>query len=208
MSASASSFPSAEEGRRLHERLCRPGDLLAPSVFCAAFLPPLLACLQRRCPDDHLCLEAAERAVLDYLEAPQRFRPEKSDLGCYLRLAARRDLSNLLRRERRHQNNHVSLFSVEFGGNGGNLPGREKEPCDLLCRDEEAAISEELFQAVAAECRDERERRILVLLREGRADTAACAAVLGIADWPPDEQERQSKRVKDRLKKRLQRRSA
>jgi DNA-directed RNA polymerase specialized sigma24 family protein len=168
---------------------------------------PLAARLRPRCADEHLCLEAAETAVLDYLASPERFCPEKGDLGTYLFVAARCDLLNLLRREKRHKDRHVSLFSVEFGPQGGNLAGREKEPCELLCRGEEVAVSEEIFDAVAAECSED-ERRILDLWRQGKADTVACATVLGISDRPTAEQERQAKRVKDRLKKRLQRRSA
>jgi hypothetical protein len=202
-----SSFPSPEEGLRLHERLCRPNDPVAVSDFLNVFLMPLVAHLRQCCRDEHLCVEAAERAVLDYLSSPERYCPEKLDLDRYLCLIARRDLFNLQRRDRRHHDGHVSIFSVEFGPDAGNLSGREKGPLDQLCRNEEVAMSEEFFHALEAGLSDQ-ERRILALMREGRADTAACAAVLGLGDAPPEEQERQAKRVKDRIKKRIERRES
>jgi hypothetical protein len=46
MSQSAPPFPSAEEGLRLHQRLCQI-DPLATTAVCVAFLSPLLAFLER-----------------------------------------------------------------------------------------------------------------------------------------------------------------
>jgi hypothetical protein len=200
MSRPVSTFPSRDEGLRLHQRLCQP-DALAPAAICQAFVPGLVAYLDGWFAgvDEHLRLEAVHLAILDYLKAPERFRPEKGDLVAYLCRAARCDLCNLLRREARHCRHHISIFSVDSDEEGGNLIGREQEPLAQLTGDEDAAVLQELLGAVEAECDDD-ERIVLNLMRAGEADLVSCALALGISDL------HQVKCIQDRLKKRIQRR--
>ncbi len=173
---------------------------------CRAYLPGLLTYLQRRFSrvDPHLCEEAAATTLIDYVKAPERFDPSRGELGRYLQMSARRDLFNLLRRERRQRPGHVLRFSVEIVEEHGN-PFQEDEPLDRLVRDEEAAQRDALLRSIEAEC-DEPERRVLRLMLEGEADTAAFAAALGIGHHSAEEQARAVKRVKDRIKKRIGRR--
>jgi hypothetical protein len=198
-------FPSDEEGLALHERLCRLDPLVSTEV-CQAFLPGLLRYLAWKLPDvdDHLLQEAAGLALIEYLKSPDDFDPARGDLGKYLRLAAYRDALNLVRTEQPHQRGRVSFF-VEFGPDGGNLIGREQEPSDRLARAEDDAALEQRLLAFEADC-DPDERIVLRLMLAGKRDTASCAAALGIADRPADEQARRVKQIKDRLKKRLERR--
>ena len=205
MSRPVSSFPSADEGQCLHDRL-RGHDAQATAAVCQRFLPFLECYLARQFPDadDHLCKQAAETALIDYLKAPDRFDPQRCNLGGYLCMAARRDLANLLAREARHRAGRASFF-VEIGKEGGNLVCREEAPLDLLVRAEEAATHQELLRAIEADC-DDWERRVFRLMRVGVHDTASCAAALGIGELAPSEQAVVVKRIKDRLKKRLGRR--
>jgi hypothetical protein len=206
MSRPVCAFPSTDEGLQLHQRLGRD-EQLATAAICQAFLPGLLGYLEGRFPDEDSDVrqEAAHIALLDYLKSPQRFRPEEGDLGSYLCLAARCDLSNLRRREARHHRHRVSLFSVEMDEEGGNLYGRDDEPLDQLTRAEDVAALQERLHDFEADCTPE-ERCILRLMIAQEDDTATCAAALGIQDLDEDEQARLVKRIKDRLKKRLERR--
>jgi hypothetical protein len=120
-------------------------------------------------------------------------------------MAAEGDLRNLLRSEGRHHRGRESFFHVEHGADGGNHFGREEDPSDWLERDEDAATREELLRFIAATCTEE-ERRVLELMLAGQDTTAACTAALGISHLLHDEQARQVKQVKDRLKKRISRR--
>jgi DNA-directed RNA polymerase specialized sigma24 family protein len=208
MSGSASSFPSALEGLCLHERLCRPDDPQATAAIVAAYLQPLLDFLRWKHPeaDNHLRVDAVHRALLDYLRSPERFCPGRGSLANYLRWAALGDLRNLLRNEARHHRRR-EFFSVEEGEDDGNYPGGDETPAERLCREEEAARGHELLSAVEADCSPD-EQCVFALMRDGNAGTASCAAVLGLGHLSADEQERYVKRVKDRIKKRIERRSA
>jgi hypothetical protein len=121
-----------------------------------------------------------------------------------LRLAARRDLWNLLRGERCRQRGRIPWSIVELGPGGGNIQGREEEPLTVLERWEEEAGWSDFLQQVREKLRPS-EQSVLDLLLSGERSTAAYAAVLGLAERPADEQAREVKRVKDRIKKRLER---
>jgi DNA-directed RNA polymerase specialized sigma24 family protein len=196
------SLPQSEDALRLHERLLA-GDDLARIELCEAFLQPLTNRLQASAPfaDDHLIAEAAESALLDYLEAPHKYQPSLSALSTYLFRAARCDLLNLQEREARRQRH---LESVELDG----LPGNSKQsdqPLLKLVSDEENAAMRAVVDAVEAESTPA-ERTVLRLIIDGEKSTAPYADALGIGDRPAEEQQDVVKRDKDKMKKRLTRR--
>src|SRR5262245_56469958 len=96
------SFPSDDEARALHTRVLAR-DPTANADLCDACLERLRRSLQPafRAVDEHLIDEAVERALLDYLENPNRYDPSRSPLRRYLSMLARRDLLSLLKREGR-----------------------------------------------------------------------------------------------------------
>jgi RNA polymerase sigma factor (sigma-70 family) len=200
-----SPFPSAEEGLSLHLRLCAL-DPLAPADLCRACLDPLVHWLETRFPrvDPHLREAAAGEALFAYVRAPHRYHPERAALPAYLRMAARRDLLNLLRRERRHHQHRLAWPVVELGEEGGNLQGREEEPSRQMEDEEEEERWQALLRAVRERCTEE-ERRVLDLMLAGQTSTAVFAEAVGLGDRQPAGQEREVKKVKDRLKKRLER---
>jgi DNA-directed RNA polymerase specialized sigma24 family protein len=199
------SFPPVADGFALHLRLCDQ-DSTTPADVCQAYLGPLLAWLESRSrhADPHLLQTAAQDALLAYVQRPQAYDPARLDLGAYLRMAARRDLLNLLCKERRHHRGRIPWGAVEEDEDGGNLIGREEEPLVGLERAEEAEAWCQFLRQVA-EGFTEGERGVLGLLLAGERRTAAYAAVVGCGGLPGDEQEREVKRVKDRVKKRLER---
>ncbi len=205
MSDSSTTFPSREEGLRLHFRLCDL-DPLAPADVCAAYLGPLAACLQRAFPtvDPHLCLSAVHEALMAYVRDPRAYDPGRRDLALYLRMSARGDLRNLRRGEDRHQRGRVPWSVVELGQEAGNICGRDEEPSLALERGEQAEECRAFLGSVCEGLSAE-ERLVFELMLAGEHATPVFARALDLGDRPAAEQERAVKRVKDRIKKRLER---
>ena len=205
MGPPACDFPAPEAGLLLHLRLC-DGEADAPADVCAAYLTPLLDYFSRAFPheDPHRVADAVHRALMDYVREPLRFDPGRGDLAAYLRMACRGDLLNLRAREARHHRGRVGWESVELGEPGGNCPGREEEPSRQLERAEEAAEADGILRRLTAGW-GEAERRLLELILGGERRTEAFAAVIGLGGAAREEQEREVKRAKDRVKRRLAR---
>ena len=196
--------PSTEDTLRLYRRLLER-DAVAPADFAAAFLKPLIAWLQTLQPgvDPMACEEAAGEAILKFITHSTSYDPERLGVLAFLRMAARRDLLNLLRKERRHQRNRRDFRVVEHGPEDGKYLGREDDP-SLPLQIEEArqhsALPVELGWEPTA-----MERRFVELMQEGERRTSAFAIVLGVTHLSAGEQRREVKRMKDRLKKRMER---
>lgn len=194
------SFPSAEDAMRLHERLLTD-DPFASLEVCEAFLAPLTNRLERASPgaDPHQLAEAAETALLDYCDAPQKYKPHQSALASYLLMLARADLANLQQRESRRQRRR-ELVELE------RLPGNtsQEQPLLRLVEQEETIAMRAAVDAVAAEA-NPKERCVLRLITEGAKATAPFAEALGITDRPVEEQQDEVLREKDKMKKRLKR---
>jgi hypothetical protein len=205
MSRSSLPFPPPEEGLRLHLHLC-DGDPVASAQICRAYVAPLCDWLAGPFArvDPHVRETAVHEAVMHYLQSPQAYDPRRADLAAYLRMAARRDLENLLAQERRHHRRRIPWSDVELGEEHRNIPGRAEEPSHRLEQQEEAAAwraSLDAFRAgltPAEEC-------VLHLLLAGERSTRAFALALGLQGLSADGEAREVKRVKDRLKKRLER---
>jgi hypothetical protein len=205
MSRARASFPSREEGLRLHVRLLEQ-DPVAPADVCGAYLEPLADWLDGtfRLGDPDLAQTAAGDALRKYVQAPQAYDPRGAGLAAYLRMAARSDLVNLLEKERRHHRQRVPWKVVELDEESGNIFGREDEPSRQLERAEEAAAWQDFLRSVQegwtpAEC------RVLEMMLRGERRTEVFAAALGLDGLPSAEQEREVKRVKDRILARLKR---
>jgi DNA-directed RNA polymerase specialized sigma24 family protein len=205
MSRPDSCFPSPEEGLSFHLRLCN-SDPTAPAEFFKAYLVPLGQWLAVAFPtvDEHLRGSAVHDPLIKYVLCPQAYDPRRMDLGAYLRMAARSDLLNLLRDENRHHQKRVPWSVVELGEEGGNLFRREEEPSLQLERAEEEEQRQAFLQSVR-EGLTEQENQVLELMLAGVRETGAYACVLGITHLPPAEQAQEVKRVKDRIRKRLER---
>src|SRR5262249_32041298 len=204
MNESLPAFPSREEGLALHLHL---GDLnpVAAADVCRAYLNPLLGWLAVKFAtvDPHLRQTAAHDALLTYVQSPQAYDPTRSDLASYLRMAARWDLVNLLARERKHHEGRVAWAVVEDAAEDGNLSGGA-DPSLPLERAEETQAWQAFLNAVAANFTAD-ERKVLELMVAGERQTALYAQALGLDGQPAADQEREVKKVKDRIKKRLER---
>lgn len=166
----------------------------AREAIAARFLPLLMRFLEHAFPRvaaEHRD-DAADRALLSFLCSPSRYEPTLGRLGAYLRMAARRDLANLLERERRARRG-IPLDSVA-------------EPADQrnMKRDEEPTWDDPRLAAERAAF-DPDERIAFELMLGGTRDTSAFVNSLGLAHLATDKQVVAVKRVKNRVKKRLAR---
>lgn len=195
---------SAEDALHLHRRLLER-DPLAPADFAVAFLQPLIAWLQCTNPrlDSMICEEAADEAIVRFLLDPSKYDPHRLELEAFLRMAAQRDLQNLLRKERRHQRNRRSWKVVEQMAEAGKYLRRDEDPSLPLQMEEvrqRQAPPDSMRQRMT-----EVEQRFWEQMQQGEWRNAVFATILGVTHLPEAEQRRQVKRVKDRLNKRKER---
>lgn len=193
-----------EYARQLHARLLE-GDPAAPGDFAEAFLGELVQRLRAKARpscEDASVRDAATDALLDYVQHPSKFKPNKSALMTYLTMAAYRDLLNSVAKEQRRRCREVPLQVVEETLDQGN---NEVEPENGVLDGMTAEKRTELLQTVSKMFPDARDRAFLELMMNGERKTSAFCRVLGIQTLTPDEQRRAVKRHKDRITKRLQR---
>jgi RNA polymerase sigma-70 factor, ECF subfamily len=197
-------LPTPDEALLLHQKLSR-GDLLASSDICLTFREFLMDWLWRRYPriDEHFIGSAVNETLIDYLQHPDRYDPEKLELFSYLCMTARRDLSNLLRNEQRHHHGRESWNVVENVSADGNTLGGGDPAVPLEQAEEECRMNETLARLSVDW--PEQERAVLDLMLRGERSTSVCADLLGIADRPFQEQQREVNKVKERIIKRLRR---
>jgi DNA-directed RNA polymerase specialized sigma24 family protein len=120
---------SADVARRLYQRLLER-DPVAPADFAVAFLKPLIAWIRSTNPgiDPMACEEAAGEAIVRFLNDPTKYDPQRLQLEAFLRMAAQRDLLNLLRKERRHQQHRRDWKVVEQALENGKYLRRDDDP--------------------------------------------------------------------------------
>jgi RNA polymerase sigma-70 factor (ECF subfamily) len=198
------SKPSAEDALHLHQRLLER-DPVASADFAVAFLRPLIAWLQTTNAgvDPMACEEAAGAAIVGFLIHPTKYDPQRLGVEAFLRMAAQRDLQNLLRKERRHQRKRRDWNVVEQTSEDGKYLRRDDDP-SLPLQIDEARQRQALPDALWQQLTDV-ERCFWEQMQQGEWRHSVFAAILGVTHLPADEQRRLVKRVKDRLKKRKER---
>jgi RNA polymerase sigma-70 factor (ECF subfamily) len=151
--------------------------------------------------DRDLVEEAVGNALLTYIEAPERYDPERASLQRYLVMAAYRDFQNLRDKEARHSSaaRSLSLLAIEHGGE--DVVDEQQEMEQIIGR----MHAEYLWQIIEEHVTDPLERLLVRLIVDRVRSVQPYTQLLGITHLPPDEQAKEVKRVKDRLKKRLHR---
>lgn len=201
---------SAEEARALYERLLAE-DPTAPSDLAVTYLDRLTTWLIAHNPRVHPndCATAAGDAILALIKNPRTYKPERQTLEVYLRMSASGDLRNLLGAERRHREHRADWQAVEHSPVVRKyLEDTEADPAHILEQREDEALMAVTSPSVAASLRaglTPEEARVIELMQRQERKTALYAAALGISELAFKEQQREVKRVKDRLKKRLKR---
>ena len=191
-----------DELLNIHKRLL-DGDPTATVDIFNAVVPTLKGYLRGRFPDlapsvdPDIYADAVFEALTDYFKNPRKFDQSKRGLMGYLRMAAYRDLQNLLAKERRHAKGRISLDDdvVKRLSDGNSLA--ESVIDDL----EAKRLLNELGKDMTPP-----DRNLLSVMADGERDTDAAAQALGIAHLPTAERAREVKKAKDRIKKRIRRR--
>jgi hypothetical protein len=207
MAQPPSAAPSQEpDGALLHQRLLA-GAATASSQVAEAYVDRLAAWLAAKDPHapEHFRIEAAGEAVLSLIRNPAAYDPARLNLFEYLCMAARGDLRNLLARERKHSRNRVAWGIVEDAADGGKYLGRDDDPSLPLRLAEAAAAPQDPTWAEVYATATPVERRVLDLMTTGERSNAVYAEAMGLEDGPRAEQDREVKKMKDRLKQRLKR---
>lgn len=199
------------ENRDLRERLLA-GDTTASNDVVSVYLDKLADWLEVLYPQEHPnnCSTAAADAILEFIRSPATYDPEKQSLEKYLRMSADGDMKNLLRSERRHSKRRVNLELAEPSIEK-RLQDDEADPARVLERHVEEAEADAKLRSLipdwlAAGLAPE-EVQVLGLMRIKERRTAVYAAALGISHLSFKEQQKEVKRTKDRLNKRMERMS-
>jgi len=173
-------------------------DLCGMGPLCAEHYDTLVAELTRRHPDTdpHLIADAAEDALMDHFRRPERHDPARLPLGRYLLMAAAGDLSNGKRREGRHSRGRADVELDEVGGKG------EGAALAALERQEETTLLLERVERVRPGLKPG-DRAVLDLILRGEKRTEVFAEALSVSHLPRPGREREVKRAKDRVMKRL-----
>jgi len=199
--------PLDEEAHGLHARLLA-ADPTAPSDLATAYLDRLADWLIEHNPkaDPHLCETAAGEAILSLIKNPATYKPERQALEVYLRLSASGDLKNLLRSERRHNKHKTDWEAVEHSAEMGKYLGDEAANPEFILELRQAEVTMQPFPPSSVQMNlTQEEMSVLELMKDDERKTSIYAAVLRISHLPIESQKREVKRVKDRLKKRLER---
>jgi hypothetical protein len=188
---------------QLHQLLAS-GDPTAAARLAEIHIPLLVRRLSERYPPvkyNHLVETAAHDAFLNYIKRPQQYDPSKLPLDRYLLMSASSDFLNSLktiRRENERSHQFVELDALDAEQEIGDDRG-------LSVEDEILVRTSSLWGVLATQVTDPVDQEIVMLMLDNERSAAEYALVLGITHLPLDEQAREVKRNKDRLKKQLQR---
>lgn len=185
---------------------------MACADLAVAYLNPLIDWLARRSDRRiwrDLIEEAAGEAIVSLGKSSSIFDSTRSraalPLFAFLKLAAYRDLQNLLQREKAQRRGWIALKSVEdLERRRKYVPGEEDPSAGMERRDEAMKADREVL-ALVRQGLDERELRVLELMLEGVRKNEPFAQALGIEYEPKETRAAQVKRVKDKLKMRINR---
>lgn len=186
----------------LHRALIA-GDVAASAKLAELLLPEITKYLGMKFRDehDHDRVEAATDALMDYLDNPERFDPDRAKLGTYLRFNAARDMENIRAKTARRLGRIEIVDPVELPESGGN--NEEDDP--VLQELMNSADQDELNHLLQRTFEREVDRGIAGLILDGVRETAEYSEVIGISHLSVDEQRCQVKKHKDRVKARLKR---
>jgi hypothetical protein len=191
----------------LHRRMLA-GEPQAPLDVVNHFFPRLVRRLRARFPalrDDPDLQGCALESLADYCEAPDRFDADQSSLEGWLQYHAQRDAVNLYRRVQRSRGEPLEEEIVAEEADGRNT-GRDW--LDLVLGDHPALPPEVTLDELKARVRGavkERDRDVLGLILADDASHENCIAALHLEDEPPEVQEPEVKRARDRVQAAIRR---
>ncbi len=172
-------FPTDTEILILHQRLLAQHSYAAEAVI-ERLLPVLIHLIRRifTRTDEDLIVNAVEDALLEYTSRPEQFdRSRGVPLLAFLKMAATRNATNLVRAESRRLKKEQSLRADSDASPAASLPEATSD---------EAHDPAILRSAVARIVRSD-EKRAVALWLKGERRTEPLAAALGISELPADQ---------------------
>lgn len=200
------SEPPKEWQQQIHRRILLD-DPTAFAELCERALPHLVSLLRGQFyqVEAHLHETVIIDCLLDYQRRPRRFNSEKLFLFAYLRMAVRRDMLNIIDKNRRRERR---LLSIDEPGAQQQLAD-ENDLLDQMALDEwlqeHTELSrQEILQALNAEL-SEMDKEVLLLMVDGVRESRRYAEVMNLTHLDVVAQRKEVKRAKDRLNKQLRR---
>lgn len=200
-------MPSDDWYNSIHERLLS-GDPTAPAELAENILDILIKKLTSKyhyLNDPEIIFDAVSDALLSYIKNPKQFNPSKRGLLGYLQMASEGDLRNSLAKEKRRQEKEILSEDVELTSVGGNIliKGGFSHNAGISVDYEHGhkrvqTILNDLFN-------DPKDLKMAALILQGERSTATYVELLGLEGISVNEQRREVKRHKDRIKKRIER---
>ncbi|WDO13958.1 hypothetical protein MH928_04475 [Flavobacterium sp. WW92] len=147
--------------------------------------------------------EAVTEALFGYYRNPDTFNPELNTLKGFLEMAAKRDMQNILDREKNHLAKEHSPEDVELDETYWNRITRNNNIPDS------DLINSELLGKIELELEkhfdNQKDIQIAKMILSGERETRAFSEILKINTLTIEEQRTEVKKVKDRIKKVLER---
>jgi hypothetical protein len=182
----------------IHERLLG-GDPVASSELAEEVWQTLLRSLAEKNPrlrGTEFIEQAVSDALISYIKRPAQYDPQKRGLFGFLLMSAEGDLRNALARAKRRRGREVGFDSVELETGPRNIP------IDTIELSEEADAVRRTLNTLFA---DPKDCVAAALVLDGERSTESYVGIWGLESLPAEEQKREVKRRKDRIKKVLER---
>lgn len=199
--AETSAAPDNNLGRELYALLLT--DSRAASARIAlAYHESLVRDLLRAHPgesDKHLIEQGVNDALVSLLARPQQYDPEKGGLYAYLKMSAGADYKNRRKSEDRRARRHVE-HDAHVADWDGNAEQPIEYPDDTSVEDEVLRKLDPLWPRLETLLPNPTDLQVLRMMMDNVRRTESYAMVLGISHLPEDEQAREVKRVKDRIR--------
>ncbi len=151
--------------------------------------------------DPALVEEAVGEALLRYIEAPERYDPERAPLQRYLVMAAYRDFQNMSEKEARRAGPQRYLSLLVTEQEDQDIADEQQEIDHIIGRID----AERLWQIIEEHFPDPTEQQIVALIVDRVRSVQPYAQLLGLTHLSADEQAAEVRRAKDRIKRRLRR---
>ncbi|MCA9873510.1 MAG: hypothetical protein KC441_07645 [Anaerolineales bacterium] len=198
--------PSRKWQERQHHLVVH-ANATAFAELCETALPHLAQFLHLQFPqfEDSLHQMTAIDVLLAYHAQPDKYDPAKLSLFAYLRMAARRDFLNAIDKRQRYNRR---LLNINDPGTQYLMPHQQSLEESFLVDEwlyQYTALTQEEFIEALNATLDEQDQKIFSLMLDGVRETSAYADVMGLLLESKQTQQREVKRAKDRVIKKLQR---
>ncbi len=200
--------PASPDELDLHRRLLSRNDDTASAElfvrYCIVLDGRLRANFEFFQMTDEDISDAITTAWLEYTDRPERYKPEGQSLRNFLYTRAKsrlKDMRRKVRKELDFENSDDEFVEVSREFTDNIVEGSSKLEDRVL----DCIVNDELWQKIQELVPDEQDLKIVRLMLDDVRETSAYVTLLKIGHLPENEQRKQVKRVKDRLKKRLQR---